>query len=74
MRRVIREHITVCESYYETFQTASPSQIEAIDVGRCCLHDDGSERLRMQLAGKVEIDFDTARRPFTLICALYIKT
>ena len=43
-------------------------------MGRCCLHDDGSERLRMQLAGKVEIDFDTARRPFTLICALYIKT
>ncbi len=74
MRRIIREHFTVCESYYEAFRTASPLQIEAIDVGRYCLHNDGSERLRTQLAGKVEIDFDTARHPFTLICALRIKT
>jgi len=73
LRRTIREYFTVCESYYEAIRTASPSQIEAIDVGRRSLHNDGSERLRAQLAGKVDIDFDTARRLFTLICALHIR-
>jgi uncharacterized protein (UPF0262 family) len=73
LRRTIRDYFTVCESYYEAIRTASPSQIEAIDVGRRSLHDDGSERLRTQLAGKVEVDFDTARRLFTLICALHIR-
>lgn len=73
LRRTIREYFTVRESYEEAIRTASPSQIEAIDVGRRSLHDEGSERLRAQLAGKVEIDFDTARRLFTLICALHLK-
>jgi uncharacterized protein (UPF0262 family) len=73
LRRTIRDYFTVCESYYEAIRTATPTQIEAIDAGRRSLHDDGSERLRTQLAGKVEIDFETARRLFTLICALHIR-
>ncbi len=73
LRRLIREYFTVCDSYYEAIRTASPTQIEAIDVGRRALHNDGSERLRTQLAGKVAIDFETARRLFTLICALHIR-
>lgn len=73
LRRTIRDYFTVCESYYQAIRTATPAQIEAIDVGRRALHDDGSERLRAQLSGKVEIDHDTARRLFTLICALHIR-
>lgn len=73
LRRTIREYFTVCETYYEAIRSASPSQIEAIDVGRRGLHNDGSERLRTQLAGKVDIDLETARRLFTLICALHIR-
>ncbi len=73
LRRTIREYFVVCESYYEAIRTATPQQIETIDVGRRGLHNDGSERLREQLAGKIEIDFDTARRLFTLICALHIR-
>ncbi len=73
LRRTIREYFTVCETYYEAIRTATPVQIEAIDVGRRALHNDGSERLRAQLEGKVEIDHDTARRLFTLICALHIR-
>ena len=72
-RSIIRDYFTVCESYYEAIRTASPVQIEAIDVGRRGLHNDGSERLRAQLAGKIDVDFDTARRLFTLICALHIR-
>ncbi|MFT5180179.1 MAG: hypothetical protein ACI8S3_000051, partial [Alphaproteobacteria bacterium] len=73
LRRTIREYFIVCESYYEAIRTASPVQIEAVDVGRRALHNEGSERLRAQLAGKVDVDFDTARRLFTLICALHIR-
>ena len=73
LRRTIREYFTLCESYYEAIRTASPAQIEVVDVGRRSLHNEGSERLRAQLAGKVDIDFETARRLFTLICALHIR-
>ncbi len=73
LRRTIREYFVVCESYYEAIRTASPGQIEAIDVGRRALHNEGSDRLRAQLAGKVEVDTGTARRLFTLICALHIR-
>lgn len=73
LRRLIREYFIVCENYYEAIRTAMPAQIEAIDMGRRALHNDGSERLRLQLAGKVEIDQATARRLFTLICALHIR-
>lgn len=72
-RRLVKDYFTVCESYYHAIKTATPSQIEAIDMGRRGLHNDGSELLRDRLAGKIEIDFDTARRLFTLICVLHIR-
>lgn len=72
-RKIIKDYFTVCDSYYQAIRAASPSQIEAIDMGRRGLHDEGSERLRSQLSGRVEIDHDTARRLFTLICALHIR-
>lgn len=72
-RKVIRDYQMICESYYKAIRTASPSQIEAIDMGRRGLHNEASELLRERLNGKVEIDFDTARRLFTLIFALHWK-
>jgi uncharacterized protein (UPF0262 family) len=72
-RRVIRDYFAVCETYYEAIKTASPAKIEAIDMGRRGLHNEGSELLQERLDGKIEIDFDTARRLFTLICVLHIK-
>jgi uncharacterized protein (UPF0262 family) len=70
LRRVIRDYLTVCDSYYAALKNAAPGQLEAIDVGRRALHDEGSEALRQRLAGKVELDHETGRRLFTLICAL----
>jgi len=70
-RGVIRDYFMVCESYYAAIQQAAPAQIEALDMGRRGLHNEGSERLRERLAGKVDTDLETARRLFTLICALY---
>ena len=68
---VIRDYFLICESYNEAIRTSSPGQIEAVDMGRRGLHNEGSELLRERLAGKVETDLDTARRLFTLICALH---
>jgi len=73
-RRIIKEYFDVCDAYYAAIKTSSLSQIEAIDMGRRGLHNEGSEILRDRLAGKVELDFGTARRLFTLICALHMKT
>ena len=72
-RRIIREYFAVCESYFEAIKHASPSQIEAIDMGRRGLHNDGSELLKERLEEKARIDFDTARRLFTLICVLHLR-
>ena len=72
-RRIVKDYFTVCESYYAAIRTASPSRIEAIDMGRRALHDEGSILLRERLAGKVEIDHNTARRLFTLLCVLHIR-
>ena len=72
-RRIIRDYEMVCESYYAAIRTATPSQIEAIDMGRRGLHDEAAGILVDRLAAKVEIDFDTARRLFTLIYALHWK-
>jgi uncharacterized protein (UPF0262 family) len=72
-RSVMRDYFLICESYYSAIRTATPSRIEAIDVGRRSLHNEGSEVLREQLAGKVEVDLDTARRLFTLLCVLHIR-
>ena len=72
-RRLVKDYFTVCETYFEAIKTASPSRIEAIDMGRRGLHDEGSELLRERLDGRIGIDFDTARRLFTLICVLHIR-
>ena len=72
-RKVVKDYFFVCESYYAAIKKLGPSQIEALDMGRRGLHNEGSELLRERLAGKVEMDLDTARRLFTLICALHIK-
>jgi uncharacterized protein (UPF0262 family) len=69
-RRVIKDYFLICESYYEAIRTSTPSQIEAIDMGRRGIHNEGSETLRERLSGKIDVDFDTARRLFTLICVL----
>jgi uncharacterized protein (UPF0262 family) len=63
----------VCESYYEAIRRSNLAQIEAIDVGRRSLHDEGSTLLMERLADKVAIDHDTARRLFTLICVLHLR-
>ncbi len=72
-RSVIRDYELVCDSYYKAIRNASPAQIEAIDMGRRGLHNEAAELLMERLGGKVEIDFDTARRLFTLIYALHWK-
>jgi uncharacterized protein (UPF0262 family) len=72
-RRVIRDYEMICESYFNAIRTASPSQIEAIDMGRRGLHNEASDTLRQRLEGKVDLDHDTARRLFTLIFALHWK-
>ena len=72
-RKVVKDYFLICESYYAAIKKLSPSQIEALDMGRHGLHNEGSELLRERLDGKIEIDLDTARRLFTLICALHIK-
>jgi uncharacterized protein (UPF0262 family) len=69
-RGVLKDYRMVCESYYDAIRNATPQKIEALDMGRRGLHNEGSALLRRRLAGKVEIDVDTARRLFTLICAL----
>ena len=70
-RSVIKDYFMVCESYYDAIRNSTPAQIEALDMGRRGLHNEGSELLRTRLEGKVAIDVDTSRRLFTLICALH---
>ena len=72
-RRVMREYFAVCESYFEAIKHASPRQIEAIDMGRRGLHNEGAERLKERMADKVRIDDLTARRLFTLVCVLHLR-
>ena len=73
LRRIIKDYFIVCDSYYDAIRTAPPSRIQAIDMGRRALHDEGSRLLIERLKDKIEIDHDTARRLFTLICALHWK-
>jgi uncharacterized protein (UPF0262 family) len=70
-RRIVRDYHMICESYYEAIRSSTPSQIEAIDMGRRGLHNEGSQTLLDRLSGKIDLDFDTARRVFTLICVLH---
>ena len=73
LRRVVKDYYTVCDSYYKAIRTSTPSQIEAIDMGRRGLHDEGSRVLMERLKDKIEVDFDTARRLFTLLSVLHWK-
>lgn len=70
-RQVIRDYFTVCDSYYAALRTFNRSRVEAIDVGRRSLHDEAATALQARLAPQIEVDLPTARRLFTLICALY---
>jgi uncharacterized protein (UPF0262 family) len=71
LRAVVRDYHMICESYYQAIRNATPQRIETLDMGRRGLHNEGSALLQARLAGKVGIDLDTARRLFTLICALH---
>jgi uncharacterized protein (UPF0262 family) len=73
LRRTVRDYFLICDSYYAAVRTATPTQIETIDHGRRGIHDEGSRLLMERLAGKILIDFETARRLFTLVCALHWK-
>jgi uncharacterized protein (UPF0262 family) len=72
-RRIVKDYFMICDSYYQAIRTATPDRIEAIDMGRRGIHDDGSRTLQERLKGKVTVDFETARRLFTLICVLHWK-
>ena len=71
LRRIMKDYFMICESYYEAIRSSTPTQIEAIDMGRRGIHNEGSETLQGRLSEKIEFDFDTARRLFTLICVLH---
>jgi len=70
-RRIVKDYFLICESYYQAIRHATPNQIETIDMARRGLHNEGSELLKSRLKGKVEVDFNTARRLFTLVCVLH---
>ncbi len=73
LRRIVKDYYMICDSYYQAIRTATPDKIEAIDMGRRAIHNDGSRILMERLTGKVTVDIDTARRLFTLICVLHWK-
>jgi uncharacterized protein (UPF0262 family) len=70
-RRIVKDYFLICENYHQAIRSGSPSRIEAIDMGRRGVHNEGSQILMERLKGKIDIDFDTARRLFTLICVLH---
>ena len=73
LRKTVKDYFLVCESYYKAIRTAPPHQIEALDMARRTLHDEGARELQARLEGKIETDFDTARRLFTLVCVLQMR-
>ncbi|QIG52139.1 UPF0262 family protein [Nordella sp. HKS 07] len=70
-RRLVKDYFMICESYYKAIRTATPSQIETIDMARRGLHNEGSDLLKERLDGKIEVDSQTSRRLFTLLCVLH---
>lgn len=72
-QRPIREYFAICDSYYKAIRQATAHEIETVDMARRGLHNDAAQLLLDRLEGKIELDFDTARRLFTLICVLHIK-
>lgn len=73
LRKTVKDYFLVCENYYKAIRTAPPYQIEALDMARRTLHDEGARELQARLEGKVETDLDTARRLFTLVCVLQMR-
>ncbi len=73
LKRIVKDYFMICESYYEAVRTAPPARIQAIDVSRRALHDEGSVLLKEKLLPKIVVDDDTARRLFTLVCSLHWK-
>ena len=73
LRRLMKDYFIVCDSYYDAIRSAPRSRTQSIDMGRRALHDEGSRLLSERLKGKVRLDRDTARRLFTLVCALHWK-
>jgi uncharacterized protein (UPF0262 family) len=72
-RRIVKDYFLICDSYYQAIKTQPAAKIEAIDMGRRGLHDEGSRLLQERLKGKIAVDIATARRLFTLLCALHWK-
>jgi uncharacterized protein (UPF0262 family) len=72
-RALIKDYFLICESYFNAIKSATPSRIEAIDMARRGLHDEGSEELIDALSDRIEMDRNTARRLFTLICVLHVR-
>jgi len=72
-RRVVKDYFVICEKYFGAIRNAPLSQIEALDMARRAIHNEGSGLLKDRLKGKIEVDRDTARRLFTLICVLHLK-
>jgi uncharacterized protein (UPF0262 family) len=72
-RRAIKDYFAICDSYFQAIRQATPTQIETIDMARRGVHNQAAELLVERLDGKIEVDFDTARRLFTLICVLHIR-
>jgi uncharacterized protein (UPF0262 family) len=72
-RRLIKDYFLICESYFQAIRSATPSRIEAIDMGRRGLHNEGAEKLEGVLADRIRVDAETARRLFTLVCVLHIR-
>ncbi len=70
-RQVVKDYFQICESYFEAVKRLPPSQIEAIDMARRGIHNEGARVLQERLSGKALVDVDTARRLFTLICVLH---
>lgn len=73
LRAVIRDYWVVCENFYKAIRTATPQHVESLDAGRRAVHDEGAHKLRHHLGSRIETDFDTARRLFTLICVLQLR-
>lgn len=72
-RRIIKDYFMLCESYYDAIRNAAPAQIETIDMARRAMHNEGSDILRERLNDKIELDMNTARRLFTLICSFHMR-
>jgi uncharacterized protein (UPF0262 family) len=73
LRKMIKDYLFICDSYHTAIRTAAPSQIEAIDMGRRGLHNEAADVLSEALASKIKVDVETARRLFTLVCAMQVR-